>query len=96
MIIFPDVHAFDSYEFTFKNNVLSAEASTLCYRDSYRIYDDACDVGIAIRSARTGVVVRFYESRTDSDRDGDVSGCARQDGPNSHRTQLRAMPQERA
>lgn len=37
----------------------------------HRLYDDACDEGIAIRSHHTGVVQRFYLERTE-ERDGDL------------------------
>ncbi len=52
-----------------------AEASDVGYRSPLRIYDDACDVGIAIRSRRTGRVVRFYLAHEDNDRSGeDIAG----------------------
>lgn len=50
-----------------------AEASTIQYRGAERLYDDACDVGIAVRSHRTGRVVHFYLRETDV-RDDDTLG----------------------
>src|SRR5664279_5038248 len=53
--------AIDSTDFTFKDNVFSAEASDFKGRNVERqIYDDACDVGIAIRSVITGAVIKFF------------------------------------
>jgi len=39
-----------------------------------RMYNDACDVGIAIRSHKTGTVERFYLTTTDQDSEGDIAG----------------------
>ena len=46
---------------------MAAEASELRGYDGFqRMHDDACDIGLAIISARTGVTERFYlEKRHD-------------------------------
>lgn len=40
----------------------------------HQLYDDACDIGIAIRSDRTGAITYWYlcESETQHDADGDI------------------------
>lgn len=38
----------------------------------HQIYDDACDVGIAIRVPKTGVIVWFYEALVQRDREYDI------------------------
>ena len=49
---------------------LAAFASDLPGFRLERLYDDACDVGIAVRSERTGAEVRFCLEREEA-RDGD-------------------------
>lgn len=79
-IILNDTFAYDSSLFTVSphsdgTKVLVAEASDLGYHGPRRIYDDACDVGVAIRSHRTGRLVRFYLDSEDRDHTGeDVAG----------------------
>ncbi len=79
-IILNDTFAFSSAHFTCSPNddgtvVLVAEASTLGYHGPRRIYDDACDAGIAVRSERTGALVRYYLKEEEMDRSGeDVAG----------------------
>ena len=51
----------------------TAEASTIGYRAPERMYADAADAGIAIKSPKTGLVERFYHLRTERDREGDVT-----------------------
>lgn len=56
---------------------LVVEASDLGLRPGHqweRLYDDACDVGIALLSHRTGTVVRWYlqEGETVTDAEGEV------------------------
>jgi hypothetical protein len=77
-IILGDSQAYDSSKFTCSKDpdgttTLVAEASDLRYNAPHRIYDDACDVGIAIRSDRTGKLVRFYLSKIDVANE-DVAG----------------------
>jgi len=43
-----------------KNTLLIAEASDIGFRGVERLYDDACDVGIALRNPRSGNVTRWY------------------------------------
>ena len=67
--------AFSSEQFSYKEDVFTAEASDLHNegRLMRQIYDDAIDVGIAIRSHSTGKVVKFYNDATFRDADGDVT-----------------------
>ena len=57
--------------------LMVAEASDLGLRPGHvweQLYDDACDVGIALRSHKTGVVTTWYlcEGDTVKDADGDI------------------------
>ena len=55
---------------------LVTEASTLGLRPGHqweRLYDDACDVGIVLRSHKTGVEIRWYLQDTERDAEGDVT-----------------------
>ena len=75
-IILGDSFAYPSNFFSCSTNadgtvVLVAEASDLRYNEPRQIYDDACDVGIAVRSEKTGRLVRFYLSKTDYTPDGE-------------------------
>lgn len=57
--------------------VLLGEASTLGIRPGHqweRLYDDAVDVGLALRSHRTGVVTRWSLLETVTDSRGEVLG----------------------
>lgn len=62
---------FDSDRFVFvaekgaeKLGVFSADASDLQDRHIQQLYDDACDVGLAIRSTKTGTVITYFLSET--------------------------------
>lgn len=76
-IILTDSAAYPAKAFSVSRSdgfvTLVAEASDLGFRGSRRIYDDACDVGVAVRSERTGQTVRFYEKDQDV-REGHVCG----------------------
>jgi hypothetical protein len=64
----------DSARFSFKDNTFVAEASDLMGNDLMRqIYDDACDVGFAILSNKTRVIVVYYLSEEKRDTDGDIT-----------------------
>jgi hypothetical protein len=55
--------------------LLTAEASELGLRPGFsfsRLYDDACDVGLALRSHKTGMVTTWCLSDTEKDGEGDV------------------------
>jgi hypothetical protein len=58
--------------------VLVGEASDLAISPGTppwsRLFNDACDAGIAIRSGKTGRTVRFYLEREDRDREGEIQG----------------------
>lgn len=64
---------FSSRDFSRDGDMLVAEASTCGGPSLQQIYNDACDVGIAIRSERTGVVCRFLLVDHD-ENDGEVAG----------------------
>lgn len=69
-IILTETNAFSSRHFSCSPNddgtvTLVAEASTLGYHSPSRIYDDACDVGVAVRSDKTGKTIRYYLSDQD-------------------------------
>lgn len=56
-----------------ESRALVAEASSLPGRGRFhRLYDDACDVGIAIRSSHTGRVVIFALHSVERDSEGDT------------------------
>ena len=57
---------FPSSRFTYcaDTKTLVAEASDLNDLHLQRLYDDACDVGLAIKSDRTGAVVIYVMSKT--------------------------------
>lgn len=54
-----NVIEFPSKMFTVSGNKLVAEASDMGNRHLQPLYDDACDVGFAVKSERTGKVVTF-------------------------------------
>lgn len=59
-----------SNDFTFdaENNILVTEASTIGDGVLYsRLYDDACDTGFEICSAKTGAVITVVFSHHDTD-----------------------------
>jgi hypothetical protein len=74
MIILNDTFALDGNQFSYqrKEGLLVAEASDVGYQRSFRIYDDACDVGIAIQGKR--YLIRFYMEDVDTDNEGDLMG----------------------
>lgn len=57
-----------------QGDMLVAEASDLGNPANLPLYNDACDVGIAIRSHHTNRVVRYYLAGVDKDSEGDVAG----------------------
>ncbi len=66
-------NAIPSNRFTFHDKSFVAEASDFKGENLERqIYDDACDIGIAIRSAITGKVVGFSLHKIKKDADGDI------------------------
>ncbi len=57
------------------SKMLQVEASDLGLRPGHaweQLYDDACDVGIAIQSHRTNEVSRWYLTNTVRDSEGDI------------------------
>lgn len=65
-----DLHRFD---WDRENNVLTAEASCLECFAIRRLFNDSCDMGIAILSP-TGTEKRFVLSDADVDGEGEVQG----------------------
>ncbi len=55
-----------------KTRKLSEEASTVHYHHSYRLYDDAADFGVWVKSHRTGKMMPFTLKSEVTDPDGDV------------------------
>ena len=66
----------DQLGWTPEHNQFSAYISDLsrAFNPLKQIWDDACDVGFELVSARTGAVVVFTLERTDKDRDREVAG----------------------
>lgn len=61
--------------FDLTNGILIAEASDLQWAGLMQLYDDACDVGIFIRSHKTGKVEAFHFSTCERTPDGeDIAG----------------------
>jgi hypothetical protein len=65
---------FSSNQFTYNaaDRTFTSEASDLDNRHLQRIYDDACDVGFAIKSDKTGEVVTYVMNSVKKDEEGDV------------------------
>lgn len=51
---------------------LFTEMSDIHNAQFQRLYDDACDVGFALRNPKTGNVTRWHLAATHKDREGDV------------------------
>jgi len=60
--------------FTNDDGCLVAEASDLRGHQHQRLYDDACDVGLAIQSTRTNRIVTFFLSKTITNELNEVEG----------------------
>lgn len=62
-----------SSKFSFKNNTFVAEASDFGRNlDLGRVYDDACDEGFSIVSAKTGKIAVFALYNHEEDNEGDL------------------------
>jgi hypothetical protein len=62
----------EAHGMTRHGNDLLVEASTIGFRRFERLYDDACDEGVVLRSPRTGAEVRWYLTETVKDGEDDV------------------------
>lgn len=76
-IILGETRAYRSNQFSVSHSdgfvTLVAEASDLRYSQPRQIYDDACDVGIAVQGNRW--LVRFYLAAEERGSDGeDIAG----------------------
>lgn len=49
------------------------EASDMGNRHLQRLYDDACDVGFAIKSDKTGLVVKFHMDKVHQSDEGEIT-----------------------
>lgn len=74
-----------SFDYVKETKTLVAEASTIQLNGFMRLYDDACDYGIAIRSHHTGHVARFAVTKINKDREGDIQSWTLQMTPESCR-----------
>jgi hypothetical protein len=62
-----------SSKFSFKNNTFVAEASDFGRKLPLgRVYDDACDEGFSIVSAKTGKIAVFALYNHEEDKEGDL------------------------
>ncbi len=50
----------ESLSHSARKGLLIGEASDIGFRGVSRLYDDACDVGLALRNPRTGNVTRWF------------------------------------
>lgn len=67
----------DRFTFHKQSGILSAEASDfydLPRAFEQRIYDDACDIGVHVRSARTGNIETFYFEKEVRDAENELIG----------------------
>jgi hypothetical protein len=67
---------FSSKQFTYThvNKILVSEASDMENRHLQQIYDDACDVGFAVKSETTGNVVTYVMSEVLKNGEGEIEG----------------------
>ncbi len=70
MLLSPTVIHTDIHNITFHDGVLVAEASMLPAPS--QVWDDACDAGYTVRSARTGTTVLYLEGEATRDREGEL------------------------
>jgi len=65
---------FSSNQFTYNaaDKTFTSEASDLDNRHLQQIYNDACDVGFAMKSDKTGEVVTYVMNSVKKDEEGDV------------------------
>lgn len=56
----------------YETKTLSAEASTCRYNGCYRLYDDAADFGVWVKSHKTNKLVPFSLQEQEKDADGDT------------------------
>jgi hypothetical protein len=71
-----DINAVDSRKFSYHatKKTFFAEASDLYGHNLYQqVYDDAIDVGFAIRNYASGNIKRFYMATAHKDREGDIT-----------------------
>jgi len=71
-----NVIEFPSDQFTYSkhSNCLVSEASDMGNRHLQHLYDDACDVGFAVKSSQSGDVVNFHMVNVMKDGEGELIG----------------------
>ena len=67
-------HSSNQFTYVSEKKVFVADASDLDNRHLEKIYDDACDVGFAMKSEKTGKVITFvmespFHTQTDDERE---------------------------
>lgn len=73
MILRPAPVSTDRLHYTPARNEFTAEISDLGRGFNFgRVYDDACDVGVTVVSARTGREIVFAVEHEDRDREGEL------------------------
>jgi hypothetical protein len=78
----------DQLTYSKESKRFSCEASNLngnCGSLFHRIYPDACDAGLTIISARTGIPVDYYVDEYKLDSDGEIWGWDLKPTPESIR-----------
>jgi hypothetical protein len=68
-----------------KAKTLTAEHSDLGSPAFVRMYDDACDVGLALRNKLTGNVTRWVLANEERDGEGELTGWVLHPAPESLR-----------
>ena len=68
---------FSTDEFSYKDRVFTAEASSIGHTRFgtmfSQVFDDACDEGFELTSARTGMKVKMTLAKIHRDREGDLT-----------------------
>ncbi len=85
-------HAILSELFSYKDGTFTAFASDLNGHELMRqLYDDACDVGFGIKSARTRSVVTFHLAEVKRNADNDIQFWEYHPTPDNVRTALSSL-----
>ena len=73
MSLLRTIHEVSTDRFSYRNKMFTTEASLLRDLNCFgQIYDDAADVGFALRNPKTGESAVFAFEKDNIDRDGDV------------------------
>ena len=73
-MIINKLRSFNTRDFDYNKSsrTFATEASDIQFVQPYRLFDDACDVGILLESANTGKIEPFYYDSCQKDRENDV------------------------